>query len=154
MGDFIRTLRGTLSTSALWGVTWSVIGAGIGAVLGLADPGLWVYGNPVLDWALGMGAYGLLSGGAFAGIMTLGESRKSILELSLPRVALWGVLGGAVVPLFFGAAGMFAAGTTVADVIGAMVVTAFLGGSFASGSVAMARQAELAAGEERVLLEP
>ncbi len=49
--------------------------------------------------------------------------------------------------------GFFEAGTTLADVVGAMGVTAMLGGTFAPGAVAIARRAELAAPDDRRLLE-
>ncbi len=68
-------------------------------------------------------------------------------------MAFWGILGSALVPLGFGALGFFEGGTTLLDVLGAIGVTAALGGTFASGSVAVARRAELAASEERILLD-
>ena len=52
--------------------------------------------------------------------------------------------------LLFGALGTFEAGTTVADVVGAILVTAILGGTFAPASIA--RRAELQAVEGRELL--
>ena len=85
-------------------------------------------------------------------LLTAGEGRKTLLDLSLKRVAIWGVLGGAVVPMLFGAAGMFEAGTTAVDILEAILVTGFLGGTFAPGSVAIARRAELKAAEEPQLL--
>ena len=54
--------------------------------------------------------------------------------------------------MLFGMLGTFEAGTTAVDVIEAMVLTAFLGGTFAPGAVALARRAELQAPEDRTLL--
>ena len=52
----------------------------------------------------------------------------------------------------FSGLGMVSAGTTMGQVLAAMGVTAFLGGVSAPGAVAIARRAELSAGEDRELL--
>lgn len=153
MKEWLRKLRGLGGIGATWGAAWGVFGAGIGWVIGLVSPEFWLVTNPVIDWAVGMGLYGAVSGVAFGGLLALREGRKRLLELSLPRVAALGVLGSGVVPLLFGALGMFGPGTSVADVVGAMVVTASLGGVFAPGSLALARRAELASGESAELLK-
>jgi hypothetical protein len=132
-----------------WGGLWAGIGAGIGAVIGVVNPEVWQWTNPIFEWALGMGFYGLVSGVGFGTLLTLREGRKTLFDLSLPRTAMWGLLGAAVVPPMCGAVGLFEAGTTVADVIGAIAVTGLLGGTFAPASVVIARRAELGAGEER-----
>jgi len=147
----LRKLRGLLSFGAMWGFTWGVIGAGIGAIIGVVNPGLGL-STPVVEWAIGMGLYGLVSGVGFAGLLSLREGRKRLRELSLWRVAIWGVLGAAAVPPIFGLLGTFPAGTTLIDVLGAIGVTAALGGTFATTSVAMARRAEIAAGDDPALL--
>ena len=51
-----------------------------------------------------------------------------------------------------GLLGTFPAGTTLMDVLGAVGVTAFLSGTFASSSLAIVRHAELQAGDDRNLL--
>ena len=154
MGELIRKLRGLAGTGVTWGALWAVIGAGVGTVVGVLSPELWAVGNPVLDWAVGMGLYGLVSGVGFGTVLSLTEGRKTLRDLRLPRVAAWGVVGSAAVPLLFGAIGMFPAGTTVVDVLEAVLLTSVLGGTFAPGAVAIARRAELTAGEEPGLLEP
>ena len=154
IGTLLRKLRGLLGVGITWGALWAGIGAGIGIVVGVISPELWNWGNPILEWAFGMGLYGFVSGMGFGALLSLGEGRKTILDLSLGRVAVWGVLGSAAVPLIFSALGAFGAGTTAVDILEAILVTGFLGGTFAPGSVAIARRAELAAGEERVLLDP
>jgi hypothetical protein len=143
METLTRRLRGLLGVGVTWGTLW----AGIGAVIGL------VVGEPMAVWALGMGLYGLVSGVGFGALLSLGEGRKTLLDLRLGRVAVWGVLGSALVPLLFGAMGTFGVGTTLADVLGAVLTTAVLGGTFAPGSVAIARRAQLRQAEERKLLE-
>ena len=152
MKKLLQKFRGLMGVGITWGALWSGIGAGIGVVIGVVRPEVWQWTNPIFEWALGMGLYGLASGVGFGALLTLREGRKTLLDLSLRRVALWGALGGAVMPLFFGAIGMFPAGTTVADVLGAIAVTGFLGGTFAPASVAIAQRAELGAGVDRAPL--
>jgi hypothetical protein len=149
MGRLLQRLRGLLGVGVTWGALWSLIGGGIGIVIGVLRPEVWQWSNPILEWGLGMGLYGVVSGIGFGTLLTLREGRKTLSDLSLRRVAKWGVLGAAAVPLLFGALGTFGVGTGVADVLGAMLVTGSLGGIFAPASVAMARRAELSAGGER-----
>ncbi len=151
MRKVLRRLRGLLGVGATWGTLWGVIGAGIGFLLGIANPSLWTLENPVAVWGVGMAAYGFVSGLGFGTLLSLIEGRKVLRDLSLKRVALLGLLGSAAVPLLF--MGFFEAGTTLADVVGAMGVTAMLGGTFAPGAVAIARRAELAAPDDGRLLE-
>jgi hypothetical protein len=148
----LRKARGLLGVGVTWGALWAVIGAGVGAIIGIVDPSAWTFGNPIVEWALGIGAYGLVSGVCFGGLLVLGEGRKTLHDLALGRVAVWGVLGAAFVPPLFGLLGTFPAGTTLLDVLGAVGVTAFLGGAFASSSVAIARRAALEAGDRPEVL--
>ena len=150
MNRLLRRLRGLLGVGVTWGTLWGAIGAGIGFVLGALNPALWTFENPIVLWGLGMAAYGFVSGVGFGTLLSLRESSKRLRDLSLKRVALWGVLGSAAVPLLF--LGFFEAGTTVIDILGAMGVTAMLGGTFAPGAVAIARRAELASPDEPDLL--
>lgn len=151
--DVLRRVRGLFGVGLTWGALWGAIGGAIGAVIGVVSPTAAIYGNPIIEWALGMGAYGLISGMGFGTILSLREASRTLQEISLKRVAMWGVLGSAAVPLLFGAMGFFEAGVTVMDVLGAMLVTAGLGGLSAPAAVAIARRAELEAGEERPLLK-
>jgi len=148
MNKLLQKLRGLLGVGITWGTLWAGIGAGIGVVIGVVRPEVWQWTNPIFEWAVGMGLYGLVSGIGFGTLLTLREGRNTLSNLSLRRTALWGLIGGAVVPLMFGAAGMFPAGTTLLDVLGAVGVTGFLGATFASTSVAIAKRAELAAGPD------
>ena len=152
MKGLLRRLRGLLGVGLTWGALWSAIGAGIGLVITIVRPDPFALTNPIFVWALGMGLYGLVSGVGFGSLFSLREGRKTILDLSLRRAAIWGVLGAATVPLLFGALGTFEAGTTVAEVVGAILVTAILGGTFAPASITIARRAELQAVEESELL--
>ncbi len=153
MHSFVRRIRGLLGVGLTWGALWSAIGAGVGVVIGIVSPEVWGWTNPIFEWAFGMGLYGLVSGVGFGSLLALREGHKTILDLSLRRSVIWGVLGAAAVPIVFGALGAFAAGTTTADVLGAILMTGVLGGTFAPASIAIARRAELSAVEEGKLLK-
>ena len=152
MNSFFRRLRGLLGVGLTWGALWSVIGGGVGLVLAVVAPDVGGWTNRVFEWALGMGLYGLVSGVGFGSLLALREGRKTILDISLRRAAIWGVVGSAAVPLLFGALGTFEFGTTTAEVLGAILVTGVLGGSCAPAAIAIARRAELRAVEESKLL--
>ena len=124
----------------------------IGTLIGIVSPVGSAWTTTILERAVGMGLYGLVSGVGFGVLLSVGERRRTILDISLSRVAVWGALGSATVPLLFGWLGAFDLGTTVADVIWAVFVTGLLGGIFARGAVVIARRAELQALEERGLL--
>jgi len=153
MSELFRKIRGALGVGTTWGVMWAAIGAVIGLIIEWTNPSMFYFVNPVVEWAIGMGMYGAVSGFGFAGLLSLREGRKMLSDLSLKRVALWGVLGSAAVPLVFSWMGMFAAGTTVLDIVAAMGVTSLLGGIFAPGSVAIAKRAELQARREAGFLD-
>ena len=153
MNRLARRLRGLLGVGLTWGALWSVIGAGVWLVIQIVSPEVWAGTYSISEWTLGIGLYGLVSGVGFGSLLSLGEARKTVLGISLRRAAIWGVLGAVAVPLLFGALGMFEAGTTTADVLEAILLTGFLGGTFAPASIALARRAELRAVEEGKLLK-
>ena len=154
MNRLVRRIRGLLGVGLTWGALWSAIGAGIGLVIGIVAPEVWGWTNPILEWTIGMGLYGTVSGVGFGSLLALREGRKTIFDVSLRRAAILGVLGAAAVPLLFGALGTFEVGTTTAEVLGAILVTGFLGGMFAPAAIAIARRAELrAVGEGQLLKE-
>jgi hypothetical protein len=141
MDDGSRTLRGLLGVGTLWALSWGAIGAVVGAVIGVVSPEIWRLVDPIVEWGSGMGAYGFVSGVGFGGVLALRERRKRVEDLSTARSALWGVLGSVAVPPLFGFLGMFDQGTNTVDVLQAMALTGVLGGTFAAGSVAIARAA-------------
>lgn len=136
----LRKLRGLAGLGVSWSMTWGAVGAGVGFVIGVVNPEVWLWTNPVLEWTVGMGLYGFVSGVGFGGVLGMVERQHALHELSLKRVAWWGVLGSAAVPLVFGFLGMFDPGTTALDVIEAMLLTSALGGISAPGTVALARK--------------
>jgi len=153
MRGLLHKIRGLAGVGITWGGLWAAIGAGIGLAIQILSPESWYLTSPIQYWAVGMGLYGAVSGMGFATLLFLGEGRKTLFNLSLRRVAILGVIGSAAVPLLFNYMGMYAWGTPLVDILGAMGVTGLLGGIFAPGSIMIARKAALSAGEEHPLLE-
>jgi hypothetical protein len=92
MKGLLRRLRGIIGTGLTWAVGW----AGIFSVLGV------IFGAGSIPAVAVVGAFtGLVSGGAFAVILSIAERRHRLEDLSLWRTALWGGLGGILVAAAF-----------------------------------------------------
>src|SRR5688500_15985383 len=103
MSRLVRWLRGALSIGVTWAVLWMVFGTLLFIVFELVQP-------EDIDAAEGLvavlplfGLIGFLSGLGFAALLSLAERRHQVSALSLGRVALWGALGSASIPLMLGA---------------------------------------------------
>jgi len=130
MKRLLRKIRGIVGTGLTWAGAW----IGLGAVLGV------VAGFPltsVFRLALSNSIGGFIAGASFALILSVAERKRTLDDLSLRRVALWGAVGGVVVtsiPLLFG--------TPLAFLLGPLLINGGIGASLASGSVVMARRAD------------
>jgi hypothetical protein len=139
MNPLLRKLRGVIGTGLAWGTAWATIMAFAGVVVGVLrpeeiDPGE----GPIVVGTI-MGMVGFISGVAFGALLSFAERRKTILELSPGRAAMWGILASAVLPLLTGRAD-------------AVFVLCPLGAACAAASVAIARRAELRSPERPKLL--
>jgi hypothetical protein len=141
MKGFFRKLRGIIGTGITWAVGW-------GAIFG----GIWIArGNPlgmVVEAVLGGAFLGACAGGSFAVILSLAERRRTLRELSIPRVAIWGGIGGMALLLALSplaAVRMLHAGiplVAMMSFVAPMVISGVLGAGFAAGSVALAKREE------------
>jgi hypothetical protein len=130
MHGFLRRIRGIIGTGLTWAAAWIGLGAGLGALAGYPLTHL-------VRIALSNSVGGFIAGASFAVILSVAERRRTLRDLSLKRVALWGAIGGFLVtsiPLAFGA--------PVAFLLGPLVINGFIGAGLAAGSVAMARRSE------------
>lgn len=140
MRTALRRIRGLLGIGLTWGVAWGALGALATMVIGYFRPGNVGPGEGPLVAATVLGIAGFVSGVLFGGFVAATGRRKTLLELSLGKMAIWGAVAASVIPL-----------VTIAD--DRMVyIPAPLGAFLASGSLALARRAELGRGEERKLL--
>ena len=131
MTDLVRRLRGALGIGVTWGVLWAAIGLVLGSIVGVVRPDQIDAGEGPGRIAAVLGFAGFLSGLGFAGLFSLAERPRTIHEVSLGRVALWGLLGAAPIPMLTGAD----------PSVG--LITGSLGALFATASVATARRGAL-----------
>lgn len=139
MNPLLRKLRGVMGIGLTWGILWAAIAAAVGLVIRITIPGSFDPGDAGIP--LAMGVVGFVSGVGFGILLSFAESRKTILDLSLSRVAMWGVLGSAALPLLTG----------MEDKL--LFLTCPLGAIFAAGSLAIARRAELRDSDQPKLLD-
>jgi len=130
MRTLLRRARGIVGVGLTWGVSWALIGTAVGITIGIVDPDSIDPGeSPLMVGAL-VGIVGFISGAAFSTLLAIAERRKTLRDLSLTRVALWGMLGSAALPLL----------TTMNNRV--MLVTCPLGIAFATVSLLIARRGD------------
>lgn len=127
MNRFFRRLRGALGLGLLWGLGGAVAGGVIEGVLNLLPGSDLLLGVDMWPAALAIPAF--LAGIVFSIVLAIVERRRSFDELKLPRLALWGAIGGLLLGAIVGLP--FA-------VIAALSLTS---GASAAGSLALARRA-------------
>jgi hypothetical protein len=92
MSTWLRRIRASLTMGVLWAAGWGFVGG----LIELADnviPGLTIF-DSVDMWIQTLAIPGFLGGALFATALSLGDGRRRFAELSLPRIAVWGALGG------------------------------------------------------------
>jgi hypothetical protein len=126
MNGLLRRLRAAVVIGALWAGVWFAVGMVLLLVVGLdaAD----------VPFPLFFGFLGFLAGAAFSTILGLLERRRSFDQLSLPRSAGWGGLGGI---LLAGIVTLLAGPGPELTVI--LPVFAIAGAGSAAGTLALAR---------------
>ena len=175
MNRWSRRIRGAIGMGVTWAVGWALAGLLIG-VTSLLLPGLpWDAFFEMFDAPLpALAIPGFIGGALFSVVLGIAGHRRRFDELSLPRFAAWGAVGGLLVGLV--PAAMVTAGLatpragldlwrTTAAIAGPLIL---LGAASAAGSLALARRswrqrppgasaevpdASLAEGETRALPE-
>jgi hypothetical protein len=133
---FLRRCRGAIGFGVTWGLVWAAIFFTLGIVAGFIDPDSIDPGEEPIRIARIGGFLGFVSGAAFAVLLSLGDGRKTIRNLSLIRVAIWGAVGSALFPLLTPANNSM------------LLLICPIGAALAAGSVAIAKRAELRASAE------
>ena len=113
----------------IWAFAWSAAGA----------VPRWVFGfNPDAPFPIIFGVLGLIAGVTFSVLLVLTERRRTLAQMSLPRFAGWGALGGFILSAGFARA----ASLSAADVFVIAPTFALACAACASGSLALARRAD------------
>lgn len=130
MSDWLRKMRGALGLGLTWAFAWFAAGMALLLVVGpdAAD----------VPFPLGFGFLGFLSGVTFSVVLGLTEGRRRFDQMSIPRFALWGGLGGLGLSVIFSLiAGL---GILMPLVLGPVFGVA--GAACAAGTLALARMGE------------
>jgi len=137
-----RRLRGVLGTALVWAIGWLPFALVVILVTAREEPYDWSPAIALLiaiEWVV----WGAFSGAVFALLLMWAERRRTLAQLSVWRVAIWGACGAALGP----AALMVVAASSPSDVgwIGVATVvvgtSAAVGAACASGTLLLARKA-------------
>jgi hypothetical protein len=116
------------------GFTWAVAWSAAGMVP------RWLFGfNPDAPFPLIFGVLGFSAGVIFSGLLMLTEGRRGFDQLTLPRFAAWGAVGGVLLAAIF----TRAASLGWADALAITPTFAVACAVSASGSLALARRARM-----------
>ncbi len=129
MRKWLRRIRGAIGMGLIWAMAW--FGAGLILLLvvgvGAAD----------VPFPLFFALLGFLAGVTFSGVLGIVEGRRRFDQMSLPRFAAWGAIGGLLLSgIFAWAAGLGGEFLVLGPVF------ALSGAGCAAGSLALARMAE------------
>ena len=133
MKKWLRRLRGAIGMGLAWAAAWFAAGLVLLLVVG--------FGAADVPFPLFFGFLGFLAGATFSGVLGIFARRRRFDEMSLPRFAGWGALGGL---LLSGIVAVAAGPDAELLVLGPVFAAA--GAISAAGTLALARR-----GEEREL---
>ena len=137
---WLRRMRGAFKMGLTWGFTW--FAAGMVMMLGA----LLLTGSTGADvpYPVGFGVLGFLAGVTFSGFLVIGEGRRRFDEMSLPRFAGWGAVGGlSFSVLFVLTAAAFTEGAAfIQNLVFLGPLFAGIGASIATVTLALARRAQ------------
>jgi len=134
MKNWWKRIRAAMGIGLAWGAAWFAAGMVLLFVVG--------FGAADVPFPLFFGLLGFLTGTTFAGILGLVAGKRRFDQMSLPRFAGWGALGG----LLLSSAVVLASGE--GDFLMLGTVFAAAGATSAAGTLALARK-----GEQRQLPE-
>ena len=128
MRRWLQRIRGAIGIGVIWAAAWSVAGM----------VPRWLFGfNADVPFPLVFGALGFIAGVTFSGLLVLIEGRRSFDEMSVPRFAGWGAVGGFLLSALFARAASLGAGDTFLIVPTFAIACAVC----ASGSLVLGRRA-------------
>lgn len=142
VSGLLRRIRGAIGMGLTWAVGWAPIGAVLGGVLHAILPGSSLgLGSVIALNAASFAALGFVGGAVFSAILRVAEGSRRFDQLSLPRFAAWGAVGGLLLGAAAAMIGMWGGGYGLlgAGMIGAATI---LGAVSAAGSLALARVAD------------
>jgi hypothetical protein len=147
MKTIFRRLRGILGMGVTWAVVWACAGALIGIVQRYWLPRSYPQLPPgaldgiILANGISWGTYGFALGSLFACVLAIAERRRALEQLTIWRIAVWGALAGALLPVTFMVGLKLATGWGVTNGLLSTLLSVSLGAGSAAASLALARSA-------------
>src|ERR1044071_2194750 len=92
MRNWLRRIRGAIGMGLTWGVAWGFVGGVPRWVLGIETD---------VPIPLLFGVFGTIAGVIFSVVLMLTERHRRLDQLSLPRFAAWGAVGGGLLSAFW-----------------------------------------------------
>lgn len=136
MKKWLRRIRGAIKMGLTWGLAWFAAGMVLLLVVGpdAAD----------VPFPLGFGFLGFLAGVSFSAVLVSLEGRRRFDQMSLPRFAGWGGVGGLLFSVMFVlTVAAFAEGATfIRNLVFLGPLFAAAGAGSAGGLLVLARKAE------------
>lgn len=150
MKKWLQRIRGAIGIGLTWAVGWAPVGAVTGLIIGV------VFGFPLggiaVNYAQLFGVLGFIGGTMFSVVLRITEGRRRFDQLSLPRFAVWGAMGGLSLGTLAVIAGVVGLGGFSPITVAVVSAAGLLGAGSAGSALALARRADdqelLAAGEE------
>lgn len=143
MKTWLRRIRGALGMALTWAVGGALVGAGIELIHNVWPNPL---GSLVDIWPAVLAYPAFFGGLAFSAVLGIAGRRRRFDELSLPRFAAFGAVGGVLVSLLPGALvglGLATPNVPAWQITAALIGPLTLGGAAAAaGSLALARMSE------------
>ncbi len=143
MKKWLKRIRGALGMGLTWAAVWAGVGALIPLVSGLFSVGgfaVVLFGEFVMVATYGM--LGFVGGAAFSVVLGITEGRRRFDEMSLPRFAGWGAVGGLLLSVLTVAMGIAMGGAITLGNWIFMGTMPLLAAGSAAGSLALARRAD------------
>ncbi|MFC1661132.1 hypothetical protein ACFL3S_06720 [Gemmatimonadota bacterium] len=139
--NILRRLRGAFGNALVWGVGWLTVGLVLFATLRVLGVVSWSWAE-VVGLAMRAGIVGGVVGGAFAGVIRLLYHGRRLSKISWVRFGIGGgVFAGVVLPLLWQSMNLLSGNGPVPWelVLDDALLTAFLGGAAAGGSMKLAQ---------------
>ncbi len=128
MKKWLRRIRGAIGMGLIWAMAW--FGAGLVLLLVVG------FGAADVPFPILFGVFGFLAGATFSGVLGIVEGRRRFDQMSLPRFAAWGAVGGLLL------SGILVLATGLGgEILVLGPVFALAGAGCAAGSLALARRA-------------
>lgn len=134
MRKWLRRMRGAIGMGLAWGLAWFAAGMALLLIVGpdAAD----------VPFPLGFGMFGFFSGVTFSGILGVAEGRRSFDQMSLPRFASWGAVGGFLLAAtFVSVVALIEGSSFLWNLVVLGPIFAVAGSGSAAGALALARRA-------------